>query len=366
MISWLKKIFKVEVIGVIIAVGGVFVTLPQFIKDTGGAIDIKYDSFFKDDIPKVIIVDSTTTDFISRIFPTLYNDGKYSLDNFLLTYTINSSSEIISYNEKFNISNNRTEKILTYDGHIFYSHSELAPPYISMSLTTDTTFVDYSIKATFDGVRDPYIISNSIKVIYIPVQKSYEQWEQLAINSSKGLHSAYSYVDNNFNLLNNSSDASQTQDTSIIKSKESKWNINLNIIGFALLTIGLFLAMSYCIFWGIEKYNIEKKLENRYGKKKADEIFENATLIYLFVCMSGIVYIFDKTVAIFIIAAGVFSYLFPNLICWVDEKHQITEKMYKKMGEDRTDKIQFAIFICMVILFGVLCGVIYFRCNYGR
>lgn len=271
MISWLKKIFRVEVIGVIVAIGAALLTVPQFVKDTGGRLDIKYNEAFNGVIPKVVVVDQQNTNFLRYVLPTLYNNSRYSLNNFLLTFQLNSPAQFFLTSNEFTIKNNGIYNRLIYNYHIFFAHSEILPPDLSIKINSDSTYVEYSIKATFDGAKEPYLITNRIKVIYIPPQNNLENWESIVRRMTHNEQSTYIYVKNKFSYLNNSTEKEELYDRSI-QSEDSLWIRIIKALGYCISYLGISILIIWCFEYLWEKSSFTDRICKRLNIDNGDYI----------------------------------------------------------------------------------------------
>lgn len=158
--NWLKHIFTWEVLGVVLSAISLYIAYLTFIREDGGSLEVQYrtDMFSTPDDP-VVFTDSRQSDMLSGMLPVLSNPSKYSLNNFLLQYTVEGAE--VTTGAAFTAVTRQSAHELTYNDHTLYAYTKVAEPCQSITLPADEGSLTLSIRATFDGASKPFEVEKT-------------------------------------------------------------------------------------------------------------------------------------------------------------------------------------------------------------
>lgn len=149
--TWLKKIFRAEVIGVIVSVIGLLITLPQFERDALAKLTIREQ--VNNDNPSILIT-KTQTDVLSKVLPTMTNTSKYSLNNFLLQYRFVNLPPDYKASDDFTVNSLDGTTVMTYKGNTLHAHTTAPMPIENLNIKSKDIEISYAISFTFDGAEE--------------------------------------------------------------------------------------------------------------------------------------------------------------------------------------------------------------------
>ena len=156
---WLKKIFRAEVVGVVIAVIGLMLALPQFQKDALAELTIRKQT--SEDNPTIQITDNQT-DVLAKALPILTNTSKYSLNNFSLQYRFTNLPTSFVASDDYTVKTRNGSTIMTYNSNTLYAHATAPMPVQSINIEDNNQSIGYTITYTFDGAPEIGEIKGSI------------------------------------------------------------------------------------------------------------------------------------------------------------------------------------------------------------
>lgn len=156
--TWLKKMFRAEVAGVLVALVGLFIALPQFQKDALAELTIHNRYELEN---KTVFVCDRNSDALSAILPELSNGTKYSLNNFSLRYSFRNLPTDYVVSDEFKSRPGIDKTDFIYDSHTLYAHTSVESPIKSLTIKGYTT-ISYTIEYTFDGISDKGIITGRV------------------------------------------------------------------------------------------------------------------------------------------------------------------------------------------------------------
>lgn len=187
---------------------GLLFGISQFMRDKGGDISASLNGqeiLNNEKINNVIFVDSKNTPIPDIFFPTLVNDKEYSVRDFFLQYDIQSANVNINHSDFYNAYNSGNKMSLRYKDNVLYSFTAVETPIVGISLKGDYASMDINMRATYDGISQPYVheINNRFYIQPSLGNNRFDEWKnackQRAIKSSKALKfNAYYITQNNF------------------------------------------------------------------------------------------------------------------------------------------------------------------------
>lgn len=187
---------------------GLLFGINQFMRDKGGDITASLNGqeiLNNEKINNVIFVDSKNTPIPDIFFPTLVNDKEYSVRDFFLQYDIQSANVNLNHSDFYNIYNSGDKISLRYRDNVLYSFTAVETPIAGISLKGDYASLDIKMRATYDGISQPYVheITNRFYVLPGHGASQFDKWKnvckQHAIrNSTASKVNAYYITQNNF------------------------------------------------------------------------------------------------------------------------------------------------------------------------
>lgn len=226
---WLKKIFRAEVVGVVIAVIGLMLALPQFQKDALAELTIRKQT--SEDNPTIQITDNQT-DVLAKALPILTNTSKYSLNNFSLQYRFTNLPTSFVASDDYTVKTRNGSTVMTYNSNTLYAHATAPMPVQNINIEGNDQSIDYTINYTFDGAPEIGEIKGSIILTTNQVPKP----------------GHYRFHLDMLERINQSTSTENTNSTNISKREEDEksfWSwgefaIGLIIVGLAFLLYGCY------------------------------------------------------------------------------------------------------------------------------
>lgn len=228
---WLKKIFRAEVAGVVIAVIGLMLALPQFQKDALAELTIRKQT--SEDNPTVQITDNQT-DALAKILPILTNTSKYSLNNFSLQYRFTNLPANFVASDDYTVKTVNGTAIMTYNSNTLYAHATAPMPIQSINTENESQSIDYTITYTFDGAPEIGEIKGSISLEKVTINN---------INKPLANKSIESLFKNSTDTHDNVANPNDSL-TKVIK-EESSWLTFFKVMGLLMSPILLFFIISF-------------------------------------------------------------------------------------------------------------------------
>lgn len=206
--SWLKRIFSWKIITGVITIVCFFFAISQFLRDKGGDITASLNGqeiLNNEKINNVIFVDSKNTPIPDIFFPTLVNDKEYSVRDFFLQYDIQSANVNLNPSDFYNAYNSGNKISLRYKDNVLYSFTAVETPIAGISLKGDNATFDIKMRATYDGISQPYVheITNRFYVLPLHGASQFDEWKNVCKrhvvrNSKVSKVNAYYITQSNF------------------------------------------------------------------------------------------------------------------------------------------------------------------------
>lgn len=157
--TWLKRIFSVSTLTTIATVVAACIAIIQYVESNGGA----FVAFVNNEeaappIKNTILVylDKDSADLSQiGIFPKITNPSKYSLQDVLLTYKINSKSANISYTDYFSVHRVANGEQVTNNDKTLYAKTDMPEPFYYF-IVKNHGEAAIDIRATYKGVDEPF------------------------------------------------------------------------------------------------------------------------------------------------------------------------------------------------------------------
>lgn len=176
--KWLKKIFSVGTISLIVAIIGVWISYKTLLVDTGGELSVKYSSVaetaFADNC--TIAVNEKTLASVNDFLPQFSNESKYVLKDFFLRYNIQTSDCELSSTGFYDIAESRNASVFTLRDERLAPGATVPEPIADIVCSGPQFTLSYDVTASFSG-SEPYRTNHSLNFIYIPIgTMSTDQW----------------------------------------------------------------------------------------------------------------------------------------------------------------------------------------------
>lgn len=182
VLTWLKRIFTLKTLEVILAIGAIVIAYYQFVYQRGGELTIVYGSENVENNGTqylVICTDTPDSDFNGLpLSPEFINASEHSVREFQLQYRIKAEGLELQPTINYRIVPDNGYIALRYLDNIIYSYSAADVPIGSVTLTSDFATCDVYARATYDGAKRPfeYTVSTSFVVIPRPAGEKTDQW----------------------------------------------------------------------------------------------------------------------------------------------------------------------------------------------
>lgn len=173
--QWLKKIFSVTTLTTIATIVGACIAIVQYVEGNGGT----FLAFVNNEeatppVNKTILVylDKDSADLSQiGIFPQITNPSKYSLQDVLLNYKIESNSADISYTDYFSVHRLASGFEVTNVDKTLYAKTDMPEPFFYF-IMKDNGQANIDIRATYKGVDEPFTFKADVysKKIYVEDQ----------------------------------------------------------------------------------------------------------------------------------------------------------------------------------------------------
>jgi len=171
--EWLKRIFSVSTLTTVATVVAACIAIIQYVESNGGTfIAFVNNEEAKPPIKNTILVylDKDSADLSQLgIFPKITNPSKYSLQDVLLTYRIDSKSSNISYSDYFSVHRVANGDQVTNIDKTLYAKTDMPEPFYYFVIK-DNGEASVDIRATYKGVDTPFTFQADLfaRKLYIP------------------------------------------------------------------------------------------------------------------------------------------------------------------------------------------------------
>ncbi len=182
VLTWLKRIFTLKTLEVILAIGAIVIAYYQFVYQRGGELTIVYGSENVENNGTqylVICTDTPDSDFNGLpLSPEFINASEHSVREFQLQYRIKAEGLELHPTINYRIVPDNGYIALRYLDNIIYSYSAADVPIGSVTLTSDSATCDVYARATYDGAKRPfeYTVSTSFVIIPRPADEKTDHW----------------------------------------------------------------------------------------------------------------------------------------------------------------------------------------------
>lgn len=182
MVKWLRRIFSLQSLTVLGTVVSILIAFQQFRRDTGGQLDVSYNTqkIGNNETRDIVIFSDRKELSVSDLCPKFINSDKYTLKDFNLKHTVMSDGVQI-YNSDFYISYSVSPntQVLKYYEDALPPHQATEQPLQYLSLKGDYGFCSLKSVATWDGANKPFEFAVNIYCVQIPMAKmSFDSWKK--------------------------------------------------------------------------------------------------------------------------------------------------------------------------------------------
>ncbi len=193
ILSWLKKIFSVSGMSLIIAVIGLYFAYNTFVKEKGGELLVTIND---EEVPtnntsrQVILFYNTFSTNISDyipLTPTFTNVGKYSLTGFALQHIVSASSPI-AVSDEYTMIQKAQKYVYNYDPNQLPAHFETFAPFYNWIVSGDgATSIRSTV--TYDGCVDKGVYTTNIVWKNLSKQSNhFAEWEKNAFSAANTMN----------------------------------------------------------------------------------------------------------------------------------------------------------------------------------
>lgn len=157
--DWLRRIFSVTTLVSISTVVSACIGVIVYVQNNGGDFVAFINS--KEVQPPIernilVYIDKDSAD-LSQIglFPHITNPSKYSLQDVLVTYRIDTHSADVAYSDYYSVHRLSTGEQADNIDKTLYSKSDMPEPFYSF-VVKDSSYASINIRATYRGVDQPF------------------------------------------------------------------------------------------------------------------------------------------------------------------------------------------------------------------
>lgn len=185
--KWLRRLFNVNTLGLILAAIGLVFTYLQFVREEGGKLSLtvngeKETAYNSSKLLTICTADENVDLAALDVLPEFRNDSRYAVRNLLLTGEMTVSQTISIYvdNEwKYSIGDGKVS--LKYKDNTVYPHTNVPIP-VYEAVVRDDGMILLSCEATFEGSEQKIGYLYRIKFISIPAagNESFSEWKERA------------------------------------------------------------------------------------------------------------------------------------------------------------------------------------------
>lgn len=233
---WLKRIFSVSTLTTVATVVATCIAIIQYVESNGGTfVAFVNNEEAKPPIKKTILVylDKDSADLSQLgIFPKITNPSKYSLQDVMLTYRIDSKSSNIYYSDYFSIHRVAKGEQVTNIDKTLYAKTDMPEPFYYF-IIKDNGEATIDIRATYKGVDDPFafqadVFARRLNLIDYDKRKQAIFNDASILASNKNLNNVDLYILDNENVetfrdlpLSKMSERSAVTQNQIVKQKDA-------------------------------------------------------------------------------------------------------------------------------------------------
>lgn len=175
IIIWLKRIFSLKTLEILLAIGALIIGYYQFIYQKGGDLDMVYDTRPVDNNGQsslIVCADSRFCNFSDLpLSPDFVNNTEHSIREFQLQYHINTTGLDIEPSINYRIVTGPTIE-MRYLDNIIYSYSGADSPIRNIKLTSDNATCKVSARASYDGAKHRFDYTINSQFIVVPRYKN--------------------------------------------------------------------------------------------------------------------------------------------------------------------------------------------------
>ena len=163
--NWLKRIFSVSTITTIATVLAACIAVIQYVENNGGTFMVIINN--KEVNPPIsrnilVYLDKDSADLTPLgIFPLITNPSKYTIQDVLLKYKIETYKAEVAYTDFFTIHRLAKGCELTNIDKTLYAKSDMPVPFYNFFIK-DSGKASVSIRATYKGVDEPFTFQANV------------------------------------------------------------------------------------------------------------------------------------------------------------------------------------------------------------
>lgn len=172
--SWLKKIFSVGTLSLVVAVVGLYISYKTLMVDAGGELKISYTDFateLSENGISTVIINENSAECINDLLPRFTNPSNYALKDFYLHYDFSGGQYDIAPTGFYDIAEGRNVLTLSLKNTVLPAGATVPEPIRKFSLkgSAERTTMNFTVGASFNGCSAPFNREASYTVIYLPI-----------------------------------------------------------------------------------------------------------------------------------------------------------------------------------------------------
>ena len=170
---WVKRIFSVSTLTTIATVVAACIAIIQYVENNSG----KFVAFVNNEEAKspitntiLVYLDKDSADLSQLgVFPKITNPSKYSLQDVLLTYRVDSKSSNISYSDFYSVHRVANGVQATNNDKTLYAKTDMPDPFYYFVIK-DNGKATVDLRATYKGVDTPFTFHANLfaRKLFIP------------------------------------------------------------------------------------------------------------------------------------------------------------------------------------------------------
>lgn len=157
--QWLKRIFSLQVLSLLLALVTGWITYRQFIRDNGGVTTVTYDGTVLSSNGRrqiVVCMDAPGRIPDISLSPTFANESEYSVRDFALQYTYTCRGIRLKPSDFYQTTRTPDKTILRYKEKTLYTYSEAEAPLYGLTAEKDAGQCTAHVRVTYNGARQPF------------------------------------------------------------------------------------------------------------------------------------------------------------------------------------------------------------------
>ena len=178
--DWLKKIFSVGSISLLVSVIGLYIAYKTFMVDTGGELKISFTGQYSDFSSHdgcMVALNEQSAAALNTLLPQFSNPSKYNLKDFYLRYTFTGDNVHVEPTDFFDAVPSRRGAALTLHSERLASGMKAEEPVSDLAVTAAAVRLSVDVDASFNGCEEPYHRSFRYRILWVPLEsKTYEAW----------------------------------------------------------------------------------------------------------------------------------------------------------------------------------------------